>query len=105
MMIFYGTKECPDCRNAKKNFDKFHIQYEYIDVLASLKNLKSFLHYRDNNPEVFSRLIQIGDAGLPCLVDGEKVFTDWETYLVELGYADLEYEEIKSACSIDGKGC
>ena len=96
---------CPDCRNCKINFDKYNIKYEEIEILESLKNLKEFLHYRDTNPEVFGHLIEIGDIGIPCLIDNNRVFTDWEGYLMDLGYIDFDYEEDKKSCSIDGKGC
>ena len=106
MLKVYGSKNCPDCRNLKLNFLKYGIEFEEIEILDSLKNLKEFLHYRDNNKEVFDRLIQIGDIGIPCIIDGNHVFTDWESYLIELGHKDLIYEDsFKSSCSINGKGC
>ena len=105
MITIYGSEMCPDCRNCKINFDKYHIEYEFIDINESLKNLKKFLYYRDHYKDVFDRLIQIGDIGLPCLVDGENVFTDWETYLRNLGFRDLEYEENPNVCHIGKGGC
>ena len=105
MIKLYGSQMCSDCVNCKANFDKFKIEYEYIDINSSLKNLKEFLHYRDNYPNVFDRLIKIGDIGIPCLVKDDLVFTDWESYLNELGYKDLIYVSTIQTCSIDGKGC
>jgi glutaredoxin-related protein len=55
MLKVYGSKNCPDCRNLKLNFIKYGIEFEKIEILDSLKNLKEFLHYRDNNKEVFER--------------------------------------------------
>lgn len=105
MLKVYGSSMCPDCRNCKLNFDKFGIEYEYIDINASIRNLKDFLILRDKE-ECFVRLKAVHDVGIPALVDEEKVFTDWETYLKEQGYTDLEYEKSEGhACSIDGKGC
>ena len=106
MITVYGSPMCPDCRNCKNNFDKYGIEYTYVDINKSLKNLKDFLKYRDNHPEIFDRLKKIGDIGIPCCVEGDKVFTDWESYLLNKGYADLEYEEMSGhICSLDGKGC
>lgn len=106
MLKVYGSKNCPDCRNLKLNFLKYGIEFEEIEILDSLKNLKEFLHYRDNNKEVFERLIEIGDIGIPCIINGEDVFTDWESYLYALGFKDLIYEDsFKASCSINGKGC
>ncbi len=104
MFKIYGSIKCPDCRNCKLNFDYYNIPYEFIEVLDSLKNLKMFLHYRDNNPKIFDRLIKIGDIGLPAIVDeDDNVFTDWEKYLTDLG-KEIFYET-KESCSITGKGC
>ena len=70
MLKVYGSKNCPDCRNLKLNFLKYGIEFEEIEILDSLKNLKEFLHYRDNNKEVFERLIEIGDIGIEQVTDG-----------------------------------
>ena len=95
---------CPDCVQCKNNFDLYSIEYEFIDINDSLKDLKVFLDMRDHNP-IFDRLKTIGDIGLPAIVkeDGE-VFTDWESYLKEKGL-DPIYQENGQSCSIDGKGC
>lgn len=105
MLKVYGNSNCYDCINCKMNFDKYHIEYEFIDILASLKNLKEFLYYRDEYKEVFSRLIEIHDIGIPCIIDDKNVFTDWETYLKNKGFIELDYIDMHNACSIDGKGC
>lgn len=95
---------CPDCRECKRNFDLYKIDYQFIDINETLGNLKVFLDMRDHEP-VFDRLKAIGDIGLPAIVkeDGE-VFTDWETYLRQMGHEPV-YEEISQSCSIDRKGC
>lgn len=31
-IIMYGTTWCPDCRRAKKFFDKYRIPYEWINI-------------------------------------------------------------------------
>lgn len=104
MLKIYGSEMCPDCVACKKNFDIYDVEYEFLDINASLRNLKVFLDYRDHNP-VFDRLKAIGDIGLPAIVkeDGE-VFTDWETYLIQMGKQPV-YEGGNEACSIDRKGC
>ncbi|MBQ4289523.1 MAG: glutaredoxin [Clostridia bacterium] len=107
MFKIYGSKMCPDCINVKYNFDKYGIEYEFIDINESLRNLKVFLDYRDKLP-VFDHCKEIGDIGLPALVkeDGE-VFLSWEKYLEEKGL-EVVYPGENSAgeaCSIDRKGC
>ncbi len=102
MLKVYGTEDCPDCRDCKKNFDKFNIEYEFKDI-KELKNLKQFLIYRDTYNEVFDRLKKVHDIGIPCVVDADNVFCDWEGYLKRLGYTDLEFEG--NSCSIFSKNC
>ncbi len=104
MFIIYGSNNCPDCINCKANFDKYHIRYKFVEVLDSLSNLKKFLYYRDNNKDVFNRLIEVGDIGLPAIVDeNDKVFTDWETYLKENGFEPFYVS--KEFCSRNNKNC
>ncbi|SFG85355.1 Glutaredoxin-related protein [Lachnospiraceae bacterium C7] len=105
MITVYGSPMCPDCVACKENFDKYKVEYEYIDINENLKNLKKFLKYRDSEP-VFDRLKAIGDIGIPaCIDENGKVFTDWEGYLKEQGYEVIEVETQGQSCSIDGKGC
>ncbi|MBQ6527678.1 MAG: glutaredoxin [Clostridia bacterium] len=104
MFIIYGSPMCPDCRECKANFDAHHIEYEYRDVCASLRDLKQFLIYRDTMP-VFDRLKAIHDIGLPAIVSEDgTVFTDWEGYLASQGLP-IVYKENGQACSLDHKGC
>jgi len=104
MFKIYGSKKCPDCRSCKINFDHYKIEYEFIEVLDNLKNLKTFLHYRDTRKDVFERLIKIGDIGLPAIVDeNDNVFTDWEKYLLDQNL-DIIYSDNES-CSLGSKGC
>lgn len=103
MLKIYGSYMCPDCMACKKNFDKNGIEYEFLDVCASLRNLKEFLILRDSFP-VFDRLKAMHDIGLPGIVkeDG-TVFTDWEGYLRDMG---IEPESLYGeACSTENKGC
>ena len=97
---------CPDCVACKKNFDFYHIEYEFIDINKTLRNLKAFLKLRDTLP-VFDHCKEIGDIGLPTLVkeDG-TVFLSWEKFLEENNHKVLEFkEEDIKVCSLDHKGC
>ncbi len=104
MLKIYGSEMCPDCVACKYNFDKYKIEYEFLDINKNLRILKEFLKLRDSL-HVFDRLKAIGDIGLPAIVkeDGE-VFTDWETYMKKLGYEVIDLTSMPS-CSIDHKGC
>lgn len=101
MLKVYGSDMCPDCRACKEEFDKYGVEYEFVDINESIANLKKFLIYRDSSP-VFDHLKAVHDIGIPaCVNDDGTVFTDWEDYLKEKGY------EAKRgmSCSLNGKGC
>lgn len=104
MFKIYGSTMCPDCEACKQNFDRYGVEYEFLDITASLKNLKEFLILRDQEA-VFNHLKAIHDIGLPALVreDG-SVFTDWESYLQEMG-KEVIWENTGHACSLDHRGC
>ena len=105
MFKIYGSEMCPDCMTCKKNFDYYNVEYEFIDINASLRNLKEFLKYRDSDP-VFNHCKEIDDIGLPALIkeDG-TVFLSWEKYLEDNGMKVLENNNYGEACSLDRKGC
>ena len=75
----YGNDECPMCTMLKKDFVKKNIEFEYIDVLQNMKNLKEFLNFRDNN-SLFDECKEDNKIGIPLVVmekDGEtKLFTE-----------------------------
>ena len=108
MIKVFGSKMCPDCRNCELNFKTYGIEYEYLDINESLRNLKTFLIYRDTEP-VFDHLKAINDIGIPACVDEKgKVFTDWEGYVRGLGHEVIEAEPgaLGQACSLSNrKGC
>lgn len=103
MLKIFGSKMCPDCEIAKKNFDYYGIDYEYIDINESLKNLKDFLKIRDSSP-LFDEVKEIGSIGIPTLIDSDEITLDWEGYLKSKGLTPIK-EEKKTFCSLDGKGC
>jgi glutaredoxin-related protein len=51
------------------------INYEYIDITDSMRNLKIYLKLRDTRPE-FDEIKQIGRVGLPFIMinNGERFF-------------------------------
>lgn len=96
---------CPDCVECEKNFDRCGIPYRFVDINASLSNLKQFLILRDSSP-VFDRCKKVSDIGLPALVkDDGEVFLSWEKYLEEQGHQAITEKAEANACSVDGKGC
>jgi glutaredoxin-related protein len=104
MVKVYGSEMCPDCRACQASFDAAGIAYQFIDINASLRDLKAFLALRDHLP-VFDHLKAIGDIGIPAVVlDDGTVLTDWEGWLKGQGKEVLS-EASGEACSLDGKHC
>ncbi|MBT9177550.1 MAG: hypothetical protein DDT20_01884 [Firmicutes bacterium] len=54
-----------------KEFLSHHnVPFTYIDITASMANLKAFLKYRDNRVE-FAEAKDSGRVGIPCTVINE----------------------------------
>lgn len=77
MLKIYGSMLCPDCVECRKDLDQAGIDYIFYDFHEDLRNLKSFLAFRDGNP-LFDPVRQQGNIGIPCLVkeDG-SLSLDW----------------------------
>lgn len=101
-MKYYGSHNCPDCVNFKGYLDANHIPYEFIDINASMANLKAFLRLRDQN-ELFDEVRQNGSVGIPCIFDEDRITLDYEAWLKEKGIEITS--ETKTVCRLDGKGC
>ena len=71
-MKIYGTDLCPDCLAAKKVLDERKIPYDYVDITASIGNLKAFMKMRDEEP-AFDEAKKAGAVGVPAFVldDGD----------------------------------
>jgi hypothetical protein len=67
-----------------------------------MASLKEFLRLRDTNP-VFDPIKENGSVGIPAIVDGGLVTTDWEGWLKEKGIEVSK--DTKTVCSVDGTGC
>ncbi|MBR5948364.1 MAG: glutaredoxin [Clostridia bacterium] len=105
MLKVYGSELCPDCRECEKNFDAHGIEYSYIDINESMKNLKEFLKLRDTLP-VFEVCKERGSIGIPAIVSEDgSVTLDWEGILTDMGLPVVFREERPLLCSIDGKNC
>ena len=78
MLKIYGSMQCPDCVQCRKDLDEAGVEYEYLDFADSLKYLKEFLALRDRE-EVFLEVRAQGKIGIPCIVkeDG-SVSLEWK---------------------------
>ena len=106
MIKVYGSMKCPYCVVLKENLDQNKIEYDFVEILESLRNLGAFLALRDNDP-VFDHLKAVRDIGVPALIDDNgKVWTDWESWLKENNYEIFIPESsLTQSCSLDRKGC
>lgn len=71
-MKIYGTDLCPDCVEAKRKLDEKNIPYDYVDITASIGNLKTFMKMRDEEP-AFDEAKKAGAVGVPAFIldDGD----------------------------------
>lgn len=92
MLKIFGSKMCLDCDMAKKNFDHYDINYEYLDINENLKNLKEFLKIRDSSP-LFDEVKQNRSIEIPMLIDNNQITLDWEDYLKSKGFAPIKEEK------------
>lgn len=53
------------------------VEFEYIDITDSMRNLKIFLKLRDTRPE-FAEIKKLGRVGVPLIMvgNGEKLIFD-----------------------------
>lgn len=101
MLKVYGSKLCPDCMQCEANYQEYKVEYEFIDINASLANLKELLRMRDNDP-AFLEAKESGGIGIPAVVreDG-SVTLHWQSVLEEQGLPVKSYDQ----CRIGMKGC
>lgn len=105
MLKVYGSDHCPDCTACKAAFGKNGIEYEYINITGSMRDLKAFLKLRDTDP-VFDDIKKAGGVGIPAILTEDGTITlDWEKVLSDRGIQAISTEKTGPACRIDGSGC
>ncbi len=104
MLKVYGTNSCPDCMDAKTNFDFYGIEYIYVDVCSSVKELKEFLQLRDGD-SIFDLVKENKSVGIPAIIKEDGTVTlEWESFITDLGKEVIHVSQGKT-CGLDGKGC
>lgn len=63
----YGNDKWQACIMLKEDLSKKNINYEYINILESMANLKEYLYFRDNN-ELFDEYKANQKLGIPLVV-------------------------------------
>ena len=102
MIKVYGSKMCGNTKNFRYNLDYYKIEYEFIDINESLKNLKEFLKFRDTSPK-YNRIKEQGGIGLPTIInqDGSLILR-WREFLEDLGY---KIQNRSEECIDDNENC
>lgn len=74
-MKYYGSPLCPDCVEATAVLQERGVAYEWVEITASMPNLKEFLAMRDTREE-FAEVRKEGRVGIPCFLyeDGRISF-------------------------------
>ena len=101
MITIYGSPLCKDCVALKTSLDLSDVEYEYIDITSSMKNLKSFLLIRDNN-KLFDQIKKENKVGIPTIIEDDVITLDYKDWLIK---HNLKVVETINTCSLDGKNC
>lgn len=89
MITLFISCKCPDTKAALEAFNSNNIKYKLVDINENMKNLKRFLHFRDNSV-FFNKVKKLNNVGVPSImIDEGKEF-----YLFEEGM-DLSFLENK----------
>lgn len=68
--VMYGTKNCPDVREARRHISVSGLAVEFRSFDDSVASLKEFVRLRDSRVE-FDEVKKNGSLGIPCFVTEE----------------------------------
>ena len=73
----FGSKHWSDCEPLKEFLSNNGIDFEYIEITDSMRNLKIYLKLRDTRPE-FDEIKKAGRVGIPFIMinNGERFIFD-----------------------------
>lgn len=79
MLRIYGSTMCEDTMECVQQLKEKNVEFEFVDIAASLDNLKAFLKIRDHSP-LYDKVKENGGIGIPYVekADGEGTL-DWKT--------------------------
>lgn len=63
-----GSKLCKNTQETIAFCTENHIEFEMIDIMESLDNLKIFLKIRESRPDLYDEARQNDKIGLPCII-------------------------------------
>lgn len=80
MLKIIGTNLCEDTLNALETLKSKGIEFEYINILESLENLKEYLKLRDTE-SCYESVKENNGIGIPCFVKEDVVTLSIEEIL------------------------
>ena len=70
-IVLYGSQHWPGCPGVKEALLQKGIEFRYVEITDSMKNLKEFLKIRDKSDD-FKIVRRVHAVGIPMLlIDGE----------------------------------
>ena len=81
MLKIYGSEQCPDCVNCKRDLEAAGVKFLYMNISENLLFLKKFLKLRDEN-SCFEDIRKNGKIGIPCIQREDGTVTlEWDEFL------------------------
>ena len=81
MLKIYGSEQCPDCVNCKRDLEAAGVEFLYLNISENLLFLKKFLKLRDEN-SCFEDIRKNGKIGIPCIQREDGTVTlEWDEFL------------------------
>ena len=72
-VILFGTSLWPQCDPVKEALSQNNIVFDYIDISASIMNLKKFLRIRDIS-DAHEEVRKKHSVGVPCIMAGDQIY-------------------------------
>ena len=96
-MKVYGAEICSGCRAFKALMAERGFEVDFVDITASVANLREFLMLRDTN-ELFAPIRAEGRIGIPAFVREDGTVTlDENEALAWIGQPPVEEQD--SGCA------
>ena len=72
MLKVIGSNLCEDTVNVLETLKSKGVEFEYVNILDSLENLKEYLSLRDTKP-CYESVKECNGIGIPCFVKEDVV--------------------------------
>ncbi len=78
----YGSKHWPGCPQVKEDLLQNGVDFDYVEITDSMKNLKEFLKIRDKD-DAFKIVRRVHSVGIPMLTIDKVVHFNIDEELIE----------------------